>query len=514
MATGSFIEMFMTTFGWHLYDIVWGVISSTGIAYLPILAAIIDNVVSPVESQEAKSAAVTSLRRLEIDIIRIIVMMMLAVSPLISLSFGSVSYTKACQGQTYNGGNSGTSFEGVLNDAVINNTQPKVPPWFYLVMSITGGVNDSIIVSLPCELNIREVEYQISTVKITDPHLRRETQLFVSECYKPARADFLNNARSFPEDIANDDIDWIGSKHFNNTYYKTHYAQNPVPSFAFDSRRQSDAAHVTESGVTPDSGYPSCWEWWNDSNAGLSSKLLAEYPPDLLTQANNLLRGFDTQEANEYVLRQLMINESDSVMDGLELGRGNSIGETGQHLMDGDLMEAVNSFGDGVGELVGGFGGFVTSMLIQPVLFFVKEMAPYIQATMLMGIYFLLPWVLVVGNYEWSTIKTSTITIFGIKFWTSIWAVVDLLDNKLAQAIKSSSGVGTFTQSNFMLQSILDVLILALYMGLPYFFLQMLGWAGERGASAATTQSSSAENAGKSAGSKGSSLAEGAVTRS
>lgn len=513
MATGSFIEMFMTTFGWHLYDIVWGVISSTGLAYLPILAAIIDNVVSPVESQEAKSAAVTSLRRLEIDIVRIIVMMMLAVSPLMTLEFGSVSHTKACQGETYNAGSSGTAFEEALNDTVINNTQAKVPPWFYLVMSITGGVNDSIIVSLPCELNIREIEYEISTVQITDPHLRRETQLFVSECYKPARADFFNNSRAFPDNLPNDDIDWIGSKHFNNTYYKTHYSQNPIPSFEFDSRRSSDASHISENGVTPDSGYPSCWEWWNDDSVGLSTRLLEQYPPDMITRANNLLRGFDDSESNEYILRQLMINEGDSIMDGLDLGKNNSMGNVSEQLMDGEFMEAASSFGDGVGEVVGAAGGFITSALIKPVLFFIKEMAPYIQSTMLMAIYFLLPWVLLVGNYEWSTIKTSTITIFGIKFWTCIWAVVDLLDNKLAQSIKAASGVGTFTQSNIMLGVILDVLILALYMGLPYFFLQMLGWAGERGASAVNSQAGTAEGGGRQAGSKGASMAEGALNK-
>lgn len=88
MSTGSFIEMFMTTFGWHLYEIVWGVISSTGLAYLPFFAVIIDNVVKPIESQEAKAAAVTSLRRLEIDIIRLIVMMMLAVSPYMTIQYG------------------------------------------------------------------------------------------------------------------------------------------------------------------------------------------------------------------------------------------------------------------------------------------------------------------------------------------------------------------------------------------------------------------------------------------
>ena len=511
MATGSFIEMFMTTFGWHLYDIVWGVISSTGLAYLPILAAIIDNVVSPVESQEAKSAAVTSLRRLEIDIIRIIVMMMLAVSPLMTLEFGSVSHTKACQGQTYSAGSSGTAFEEVLNDTVINNTQAKVPPWFYLVMSITGGVNDSIIVSLPCELNIREIEYEVSTIKITDPHLRRDTQRFVSECYEPARADFFNNSREFPNDLPNDDLDWIGSTYFNDGYYKDHYAKNPVNSFSFDRNRPSDASHVADGQQTPSSGYPSCHEWWNDSTSGIRKRLVDEYPPGTWSQFKSLFSDEPDIDAENQAVRQILSNEGGSVMGGLDLAEGNPMSEMGDNVMNGDFSEALMNFNDGAFQAVAAAGGALTSMLIKPVLFFVKEMAPYIQATMLMAIYFLLPWVLLIGNYEWSTIKTSTITIFGIKFWTSIWAVVDLLDNKLAQSIKAASGVGFFTQSNVMLEVILDVLILALYMGLPYFFLTMLGWAGERGAAAANSQASAGEGAGRQAGSKGGDLAENSL---
>jgi len=44
------------------------------------------------------------------------------------------------------------------------------------------------------------------------------------------------------------------------------------------------------------------------------------------------------------------------------------------------------------------------------------------------------------GNYEWDTIKTSTVTNFAIKFWTVIWAVVHLLDMKLLQSIQVNSG--------------------------------------------------------------------------
>lgn len=513
MATGSFIEMFMTTFGWHLYDIIWGVISSTGLAYLPILAAIIDNVVSPIESQDAKSAAVTSLRRLEIDIIRIIVMMMLAVSPMMSLEFGAVSYTKACQNKTYTGGNTGTAFEGVLNDTVINNTKAEVPPWFYIVMSISGGVNDAIIVSLPCELNIREIRYEASTVRITDPHLRRQTQLFVSECYNPARADFFNNARTFPSDLPNEDLDWIGSQYFNDTYYKTNYAKNPVATFPFDASRESDASRVSDGQQTPSSGYPSCYEWWNDSNKGIRQALVKEYPPGNLANLTRVFKGQSRYSAENEAVRQIMRNESDSVMDGLELGQDNPLGDVMSDLSQGDFGGALMNFNQGVVNTVGAGGAALTSMLIKPVLYVVKEMAPYIQAVMLMSIYFLLPWVLLVGNYEWSAIKTSTITIFGIKFWTTIWAVIDLLDNKLTQAIQSASGASIFTLSNAMLEVIIDLLILSLYMGLPFFFLQMLGWAGERGASAGNQAANDQVGSGKSAGNKGSSLAEGAVTK-
>jgi len=137
------------------------------------------------------------------------------------------------------------------------------------------------------------------------------------------------------------------------------------------------------------------------------------------------------------------------------------------------------------------------------------KMAPYIQATMLMSIYFLLPWVLLVGGYEWSTIKTVSVSIFAIKFWTSIWAVVSLLDNKMLDALTvSRDGLNFWTdminaQLGFT-RIIVDLLILSLYIGLPTYFLMMLAWGGERGASqsnsAATGMSSKGDEAGKTGG--------------
>lgn len=120
---------------------------------------------------------------------------------------------------------------------------------------------------------------------------------------------------------------------------------------------------------------------------------------------------------------------------------------------------------------------------------------------MLMATYVLLPWILLFGNYEWSTIRTATVTIFALKFWTSIWAVVAILDNKLYIALGAQmSFFGPFADS-FMIV-ITDLIILSLYMGLPIYFLSMLAWSGERGAGQATSSAGSLGSRSEQAGSK------------
>ena len=516
MATGSFIEMFMTTFGWHLYEIVWGIISSTGLAYLPFFAVIIDNVIKPIESQEAKAAAVTSLRRLEIDIIRLIFMMILAVSPYMTIQFGAISYTKACQadtgtpGETIKAGNSGTRFDSIFKSNLLNNQEAKAPPWFYIVMSITGGINDAVIVRLPCEINMRQAAYEMSSTNIQNPHLKRQTERFVKECYKPAVADFYNERRQLPDEFENNDIDWPGSKYFNQNYYNSAYAKHQVPGFRFDKNRESDKAYVSkdQEGATPEYGYPSCSEWWN-SPQGIKAGLVEEFPAPLMHKITTWTAE-SSLEAENQAIRQMLKNEGPEMTKGLDIsGNGKS--------SDLDRESFTDAIYDVGGALIGTAGVWLAEVLIAPVTYAVTQMAPYVQATMLMTTYFLLPWVLIVGNYSWSTIKTATITIFAVKFWTSIWAVADFLDNKLAQVLSEASGnsgiMGFFDHQNQLMASMIDIIMLGIYTAVPYYFLQMLGWAGEHGASAPTSTTSAMTNEGRAAGQKGASIAEGAITK-
>jgi hypothetical protein len=520
MSTGSFIEMFMTTFGWHLYEIVWGVISSTGLAYLPFFAVIIDNVIKPLESQEAKEAAVISLRRLEIDIIRLIIMMMLAVSPYMTISYGAISFTKACQGdtgvagQTVNAGNSGTKFDEIFRPNLLNNQEAKAPPWFYIVMSVSGGINDAVISRLPCEMSMRQAEYEMSTLNISDPHLKRDVQRFITECHQPAIADFYNNRRVFPDDLEMNDIDWPGSKYFNNNFYVNEFAKHPTPGFAFDESRQSDMAYKTsnEGSAVPENGYPSCQEWWGDSTAGLRTRLVDEFPRGRFNKFRTWFAPDSTVEQHEdTVIRKMLANEGPSVYKGLDVGSGDDYSYLKLAVAIANPFAAAAFFPEDAVESVegslAGLGVGVASLLSGPTIYAVKQFAPYIQATLLMMTYFLLPWVLLVGNYEWSTIRTATTTIFAIKFWTAIWAVTELLDNQLFKTILSASGSSGISYENRMMGSIAALITLALYIGAPAYFLSILGWGGESRANASSTMGNSMGTQGQQAGASGSGIA-------
>ncbi len=57
MATGSFLELYLTIFGWLMYENIWDILADTGLLYLPFLGLFITHVRKPMESMEGMDAA-------------------------------------------------------------------------------------------------------------------------------------------------------------------------------------------------------------------------------------------------------------------------------------------------------------------------------------------------------------------------------------------------------------------------------------------------------------------------
>ena len=52
MSVDSYLELFTSLFGWTFYGILWDVLVSTGIVYLPFLGILIDNWREPAQGGE------------------------------------------------------------------------------------------------------------------------------------------------------------------------------------------------------------------------------------------------------------------------------------------------------------------------------------------------------------------------------------------------------------------------------------------------------------------------------
>lgn len=496
MPVSSYLELVLTTFGWHLYDIIWSVMSDTGLAYIPIISIIIKNVIDPIKSQEARGAATTSLRRIEIDIISIIIVMMIAVSPSFTINYGEPTLSSACTNTSFKEGNSGTTYDQVFGPQIISNQVAKVPPWFYLVMTVSGGINNAVISALPCDINIRQMKVEASSARIKDVQLKGEVNRFINECYATARADYFYGTNTIQDE---EQIAWIGSQYFLDNRYKQIYSSGPVKGWPVNLSRESDASHYG-SPIPLASGYPACDEWWLDSQKGLRSKLLAQYPPGVLTKLGTL---FQDQKATENAsIRKLLQNEKQSG-HALDLTNAPDFGSYNGPSLTGTLK--------GAAEWV---GGGITAVTVSFITDFVVMAAPFVQGLALFSIYFLLPFALVFGNYEWSTIRTASVTIFAIKFWSAIWAVLVILDNKLTIALTVRDGLHPIDYISISIgftAIIANLLIAAMYITLPAFFMVMLSWAGERHASAGSEMANSASGSAKGAGSSGAGVARSAA---
>ena len=95
MSVDSYLELFTSLFGWTFYGILWDVLVSTGIVYLPFLGILIDNWREPAQGGEVGHASGLSLRRMEIELFITLLVVVLAGQPatLTPLNAGTLSYS-------------------------------------------------------------------------------------------------------------------------------------------------------------------------------------------------------------------------------------------------------------------------------------------------------------------------------------------------------------------------------------------------------------------------------------
>ncbi len=511
MTVDSYLELFTTLFGWAFYGILWDVLVGTGIVFLPFLGILIDNWRQPAEGGEFGTATGLSLRRMEIELFIALLVVVLAGQPaaLTPLNAGTLSYTPpptlmfpTPSTATVSASQSTYGTTGFTGSPVTVN----IPVWWYAVLAMSSGLNHAVVEGLPTAADMRTYEQQARLATIADPRLRQEVSDFFSQCYIPARSKYQAE-RSTTAAISAllatygaDDPDWVGSHVYRDTpgYYDALRPSMQISGWVYIASRDTEY----ESAAPPTWGKPYCKQWWEDGSIGLREKLINE--------ADTTSTGFSglvvavapalaTEKQNDAVARAVLSN-SPPIWSNNDLVATNASSA-------GMLNTAENLVKSGLAA-----GGVLTaSALFSVTMTAILQALPMVQAVLLLGIYALLPMIVVLSRYSISMIVIGAMAIFTVKFWSVLWYLALWVDQNLIMSMYPDVNIFLQIFSNpgehDIKRMLLNMITTSLYLGLPLLWSGMMAWAGVnigRSITAATSPlARPADDAGRQGGSLG-----------
>ena len=263
----------------------------------------------------------------------------------------------------------------------------------------------------------------------------------------------------------------MGSHIYQETpgYYDSLRPINPVAGWVYEVGRDTEYG----ASVPPIWGKPYCKQWWEEGSIGLREKLINE--------ADATSAGFSSlvvaiapvlasEQQNDAVAKTVLTNAPPSWSSN-------------------DLV-AHNASGAGIVSAAGSFvkeglaaGGIVTaSAFFSVTMTAVLQSLPMVQAIMLLGVYALLPMVVVLSRYSLAMMVTGGMAIFSIKFWSVLWYLALWVDQNLILSMYPD--VNIFLQlfanpgEHDAKRMLLNMIATSLYLGLPLLWSGMMAWAG------------------------------------
>jgi hypothetical protein len=334
-----------------------------------------------------------------------------------------------------------------------------------------------VIEGLPSVADMRSYEQQARLATIADPRLRQEVSDFFSQCYIPARSQYqtarpttaaLNTLLS---SYGADDPEWMGSHVYRNTagYYDTLRPTMQIPGWAYNAARDTEYDPATP----PAWGKPYCKQWWEDGAIGVREKLIKAADATsagfsgLVVAVAPALAG---EKQNDAVARTVLTNAPPSWSNNdLVANNSSSTGllNSAQNMVKGGLTA----------------GGVVTaSALFSVTMTAILQALPMVQAVLLLGIYALLPMVVVLSRYSIAMMVTGAMAIFTVKFWSVLWYLAMWVDQNLILSMYPD--VNIFLQifanpgEHDSKRMMLNMITTSLYLGLPLLWSGMMAWTG------------------------------------
>lgn len=469
MNVGHPLEAFTTIFGWMQFQNLWDILVFSGIAFIPFLIIVIRAFVDNYTGQEAKAGSRKSVHMMEVEIVKALSVVVLAAQPIWPLALSELEFENTCNQTPGISGIEDTTYSDAFD-----LTNASVPVWWYGTMAISKGITGAAIAGIGCPEEMVRTRLTIDEQRISDPEVAQNVQRFTNECFIPARSRYQRERPDVDSLLAThgtDDPEFIGSRVYLQTggFYDRYRAGSPVHGFDYNPAR--DDPDYNE-GAEPSYGRPSCEDWWSGNGGpGLRQQILDEMETSTFEGIRDRVSGFfgtSDEEIEDRMIRRMVdqaaVNAPTATSDLV-----NSNTDAGV------FSRTAASFGIAQQEMFSH----------GPLMLTIREAAPIVQSFLLMGVYMLLPILLVLSLYSWGPVFIATASILTITFWTYLWTISRWLEDNMMAALYPSTG--NYMASSFgsllsndmgMKASILSMAIGFLHIGLPLLFSVLVGWAG------------------------------------
>ncbi len=541
MTLGSVLEIYTTYFGWAVYEVVWELVATTGIIYIPFIAAAYNAWRNPVvSSQRSHPTALVSLKAMQWSIYPMFFVLFFAGIPLMPLSLDSLEYPKViCSTESteeVEGGITGTTFDNLDTPVEVPEGTPKIPLLWYVAMQINAGATRSVLAGISCFEDLTALDYKLRNITLDEEPLRREFTRFVNECFIPVKSRYIdamadkNEFSAYSQDQftagvgtnwnANDPY-FVGSKFYMQTegFYRPcedplvcglhrFRAKYPVEGWAYDSDRDAD---FSEDDIAAGIGKPYCDQWWNPDmlvGTGLKDRLVdaakdveVTHTDSIKEQVTNAVawataRGFwsgwSEEDTKDLIIKRLLTSETidftgvDDIVDAASVVKNEDVASAGIMGAGGALMAAefglampaITATGAAIGS--GGLAMAKESAGFYMWMYIAKKAAPMVQAILFMLTYIVLPIYLVITGFSFGGILSMLILWFVLRFFTILWVIGELLDAQLYAAMfPDASFIGSLVSLNIN-RVILDLVLSLLFLIGPVVLLGIVGMTGAR----------------------------------
>lgn len=502
----NYMETALLMMGWVINNGLWDAMLGTGLAMIPFIALIASEwFKARQEGDDEGNKGLLTINRIEARLYAMILIYAFTCLPIMSLSFNPVATSETerngqtCSVATIGGGEWG---DDTLN--VLDGQTAKIPLWWAFVHAVSKGMTNVAVSKIPCAPDFQAIATEIDMEEIEDPKLKEQLASFANTCFKDARRKYHNEHETIDENTAID-TDWIGSRTLLETsgYYDGFHAERPVDGFPYDANRD-----MSRSNTGPgEPGYPTCKEWWQDSENGLYTRLqdevsgLDRLKTALLTDAT---AAISEEAATDAMIRRL-VTTSAGAANGDKSGAVDGYGARGE-----------NSAVDAVSKVVGGAGGAMTAGVAKVGMDMVKQALPMIQSTLVMAIVICLPFVMVISGYSFKVAGVATFGVFAIFFLSFWWELARWMDSNLMTLLYSSDA----TSHNVVqatvggVENMYDKIVLtfvqwSMYFILPSVWVAALGWSGMKVGSAIGSNLQEGSKKAQAAGESGAKQAAG-----